>query len=413
MSIEPYNHDRDKTAALRIWHECGWADASSERDAKLLDRWAAFQRSWVGRLNGDTECMVQAADATLQHLDEPLPLAGITAVTVSRVARKQRLASRVTAHAVAHEAQAGKLVAALGIFDQGYYDRLGFGTGAYDHEVRFDPRALRVPTPNRPPVRLGLDDFEELHRCRAARAKQHGYVTFDNPGMIEVYAMEKKSAYGLGFRDESGTLTHYLYLKPADSEVGPDRVQHLVWSTRDQLLELLGVIKSFEDQVHMVTMTEPPGVQVQALLDQPHRRSEPSHGEGKWKKGITAGAWSQWRMLDVPGCLSRTRLPGDAVRFNLQLTDPIGQYLDGDNAWQGVGGDYVVSLGQTSNAELGHDLKLPKLATTVNTFTRLWLGVCDATALAITDGLRADEGLLRDLDRAFAAVPTPRWDWTF
>lgn len=413
MSIEPYNHDRDKAAALRIWHECGWADATSEHDAKLLDRWVAFQRSWVGRLNGDVECMVQAADATVQHLDEPLPLAGITAVTVSRVARKQRLASRVTAHAIAHEARAGKLVAALGIFDQGYYDRLGFGTGAYEHELRFDPRTLRVPLPKRPPVRLGLDDFEELHRCRVDRAKQHGYVSLDHPGMTETHAMEKKSAYGLGFRDDNGTLTHYLYLKPAELEFGPDRVQHLVWSDRDQLLELLGVIKSFEDQVHMVCMIEPPGVQMQALLDEPHRRSEPSYGEGKWKKGILAGAWSQWRVLDVPGCLARTHLKCEPLRFNLSLIDPIQKHLGADSPWQGVGGDYVVTLGETSSAAPGANAALPTLSTTVNTFTRLWLGVCSATGLSITDGLQADGDLTHALDRAFAAVPTPRWDWSF
>ena len=48
----------------------------------------------------------------------------------------------------------GAALSMLGIFDQGYYDRLDFGTGSYDHRVAVQPRDLRVRLPKRAPCRL-------------------------------------------------------------------------------------------------------------------------------------------------------------------------------------------------------------------------------------------------------------------
>jgi len=55
----------------------------------------------------------------------------ITGVVTSRIARRLGAASKLTAHALAVGREAGSEVAALNMFDQGYYDRLGFGTGAF------------------------------------------------------------------------------------------------------------------------------------------------------------------------------------------------------------------------------------------------------------------------------------------
>ena len=65
----------------------------------------------------------------MRYLDETLPFSCITGVTTSRVARKLGLAGKLTAVAVAHEAADGAAVVGLGMFEQGFYNRLGFGNG--------------------------------------------------------------------------------------------------------------------------------------------------------------------------------------------------------------------------------------------------------------------------------------------
>jgi len=116
------------------------------------------------------------------------------------------------------------------------------------------------------------------------------------------------------------------------------------------------------------------------------------------------------RICDLPGCLERTHLKNNMVRFNLRLHDPIERYL-GDNAsWRGLSGDYVVTLGPSSGAERGTNHALPMLAASVNTFTRLWLGARPASGLAYTDNLSGPPSLLEELDWALR-LPDPRTDW--
>ena len=48
----------------------------------------------------------------------------------------------------------------------------------------------------------------------------------------------------------------------------------------------------------------------------------------------------------------------------------------------------------------------------VNAFTRLWLGVCPATGLSVTDGLEAPRELLEELDVVLRLLdPQPDWDF--
>jgi hypothetical protein len=100
------------------------------------------------------------------------------------------------------------------------------------------------------------------------------------------------------------------------------------------------------------------------------------------------------------------------VRFNLRLSDPIEVFLPEDVPWRGVGGDYVVSLGPTSGAELGTDPALLTLSASVGAFTRMWLGVLSASGLSMTDDLDGPPALLQALDWALQ-LPLPRPDWDF
>ena len=78
------------------------------------------------------------------YLEEDLRLSVVTGVTTSRVVRKQGLAGRLTAEVIAAAVEEGAQVSALSMFEQGFYDRLGFGTGGYEHMIRFDPADLNI-----------------------------------------------------------------------------------------------------------------------------------------------------------------------------------------------------------------------------------------------------------------------------
>jgi predicted acetyltransferase len=141
MILRDYDPSRDKTAAHRIWYETGWLEKGKEEE---MDIFVESGRAMVAEIGGEAECLVLSAAGTMRYLDRELPFTGVTGVTTSHVARKQGLASRLTASLVAADAADGALVAGLGMFEQGFYNQLGFGTGSYEHWVGFDPARLCV-----------------------------------------------------------------------------------------------------------------------------------------------------------------------------------------------------------------------------------------------------------------------------
>ncbi|MEN6344841.1 MAG: hypothetical protein ABFE16_06005 [Armatimonadia bacterium] len=407
MDFRKYDGTRDLEAARRIWRETGWLGKDREH---VMDLELEGTDGFVADLNGEAECLVLTAPGRLMYQQEELPYLHVNGVTTSRVARKQHLASGVTAGAVAQGAAEGALVAALGMFDQGFYNRLGFGSGAYTNQFSLDPAHFTVTETPRVPRRLTADDWEAVHASRLARRPAHGACSLDRPALTHVPMLWGDTAFGLGYFDgPQGELTHHFWCHAKNAARGPYEVTWIVFQTREQFRELIAVLKSLGDQVRLITLREPPGIQIQDLLEHPFREYE-SRDKGRFELGTHAVAWWQMRMLDLPGCLARTHLPCGEVRFNLQLSDPITKYLDPQSPWQGVAGDYVVTLGAESGAEPGQDANLPSLQTTVNAFTRLWLGVRSASGLAFTDELVAPEGLLQSLD-AVIRLPLPHPDW--
>ena len=218
-------------------------------------------------------------------------------------------------------------------------------------------------------------------------------------------------AFGLGYRDAAdGGLSHFVWGE-APGEHGPYEINFVGYETVDQLMELLALIKALGDQVSSVAMLEPPDIQLQDLLKQPFRQRRNTE-RGKFANQHETLAYWQLRMLDVAKCLAKTRLPGPALRFNLRLADPVTEHLEGDNEWTGVGGDYVVTLGEESAAEAGVASSLPTLEASVGPFSRMWFGVRSASVLAATTDLRADASLLRALDERIR-LPVPRLGWDF
>jgi hypothetical protein len=185
----------------------------------------------------------------------------------------------------------------------------------------------------------------------------------------------------------------------------------MVFQTGEQFLELMALLKGLGDQVAMVSMQEPPGIQLQDLMKQPFKQIRMS-SKSEFAAGLTAKAIYQYRICSLTACLERTHLNSEDVRFNLLLTDPIEAYLDAESPWNGASGEYVVSLGNFSGAERGTDDALPVLKASVGAFTRLWLGVRPATGLAVTDELSGPQELLEQLDETLR-LPLPVNDWDF
>jgi len=409
MALRRYDKAQDREAAHRIWEEVGWLEDEAKEAMDIL---VDASRAMVAEVRSSAECLVLTTPGTMVYLGQDLPFVGLTGVTTSRLARKRGLAKRLTALSLALDVVGGAAVAGLGMFDQGFYDALGFGTGGYEHYFRFDPAHLRAEIPQRMPRRLSKGDWGDVHAARLCRSRQHGEINLTPAAATRTEMLWQKKGFGLGYRDgPDGALTHYIWCEDRGGENGPYAVRWFVYRTPQQFWELMGLLKSLGDQVHWVEMAEPPGIQLQDLLDQPFKQQRITRRSAH-PLGSRSAAWWQMRICDLSACLERIQLSQGALTFNLSLQDPIEKYLDEEAPWRGVGGEYVVSLGSSSRVERGREADLHTMTATVNAFTRLWLGVRPASSLAITDDLQAPAGLLDDLDRILR-LPQPHVGWDF
>ncbi len=396
----------DFDAICRIWREIGWMDKDDESEP--IRDWLNECAGVCGELRGQVEGFGIRRPGSLHYDGVDISLSLVAAVSVSRIARGVGLGSRATARLVHDAAVEGKSVSMLGVFDTGYYDRLGFGTGANQRFVTVDPADLLVPRLSRQPIRLGNADSKRMHANRLARLKVHGAPSFDGVGATAGEIIWVDNGFGVGFEGDDGRLTHHMMLE-AKGEHGPYKVVWMAYETRQQAIELLSVIASWRDQVHGVRMPEPVGIELQSLLKAPFRRWRTTQ-KGDFDHKPESYPWWQMRILDVPACMAAVRVDGEPVRFVLKLTDPIVEHLGSAATWRGAGGTYVITLGSASSAVPGSHDSMPTMTASVGAFTRLWMGVASASALAVTDDLTAPPQLLQTLDRRWR-LPTPVVDW--
>ena len=142
-----------------------------------------------------------------------------------------------------------------------------------------------------------------------------------------------ENGFGLGYY-EGETLTHFFWGE-AKGEHGPYQISLFCYRSIDEMLELLALIRSLGDQVSTVVMHEPAHLQLQTLLKQPFRNRRNTF-KSEFENIHRSAAWWQVRMLDVAACVSKRQWTGKPFAFNLTLTDPAADFLDGQ-AWQGVG----------------------------------------------------------------------------
>ncbi len=408
MQYRKYNPKKDKEAVHQIWYDCGWIQQGYPDPMDILIEKA---RTIVADVNGHPECLVVSYFGDIRHFDEELKFSAIAGVTTSLLARKQKLAAGLTAAKLAEDVRDGALVSGLGMFEQGYYDKLGFGTGQYDHILTFSPASLNVTVSPRVPLRLGFQDWKRIHKARQNRRRRHGSVNMHIPESTRWEMVKDKSSFGLGYTDDNGTLTHLVWISGRGKERGPFWIPCMVYQNFEQFHELMALLKSFGEQIITIRIIEPPDVQFQDLLDRPIRHRNITY-KGDEENRNLAVAWWQIRICDLTGCLKKTHFEGNEVKFNLELYDPIEKYLDTGSTWRGISGDYSIVLGPKSSAKKGLTRGLPTLKTTVNAFSRLWLGCRSAAALTATDNFIAPAKLITGLD-ALIKTPAPHVDWPF
>jgi len=404
--IRPYSEAEDLAAVRRIWREIGWTD--DENDDKQVQIFFSVGTTLVATINGAAECSVHCTEGTMRLQETDLDLCAVTAVTTSRIARGHAFAQRLTAAQLQSAAQNGAVVAALGMFDQGFYDKLGFGTGGYDHQFVIDPNTLLVERKVPTPKRLGVEDFDAMYTAMAMRAKVNGSVVIQSSQMFRAEVGFDETAFGLGY-ETAGQLSHFVWMLPK-GERGPYRILHMAYQDSDQLMELLALLKSLSDQVYSLRMMEPPHVQLQALIQRPFRHESVSQ-KSPHEASHESFAWWQFRVLSVEDCVAALVCPGEITQFQLEVRDPVEAILEAGE-WRGVGGNYLVTLGATSHAVRGEDAQLPKLSCSVNALSRLLWCVASASSLAITDDFDAPHELLAQLDRVLR-LPSPRPGWDF
>ena len=408
--IRPYDPERDRDAIIRVWREVHWI--TSDEQAKWAPQFMEKTRTDVAEVNGEAECQASSADGSFRYQDEDLAMSAIVGVTTSRIARKQRLAQRVTAHRIGEDAANGAEICMLTMFEQGFYDLMGFGTGPYGHRIRFDPADLAIDRPFRVPRRLTAADWEMIHSAMMNRRMTHGGCRLHPAELLQVELNHSEKSFLLGYCDgPDGELTHFFWASD-DEEHGPCYIHMFAYQNHDQLMELLALIKSLGDQIRLFQIVEPPDVQFQDLIRQPFRARMVSE-KGPFNTLIRGDGYWQARICDLAACMSKTHLDGPPARFNLTLRDPIEKYLDADAPWRGISGEYVIALGPESSAEPGADPALPTLDATVGAFTRMWLGVRPATGLAVTDDLDGPPELLSALDRTLRLPVPGMCGWEF
>lgn len=410
--IRNFNSASDFNDLSRIWQEIGWI-SSDKKDEEALRIFIEEGRSLAAEFDGAVEGFAYSVPGKMQYLKEEINIQAITAVTVSRVMRKRGMASRLTAELLAAAAADGCGLSVLGMFDQGFYNKLGFGTGSYEHIVSFDPADLKLDLTPRPPARITPDDWKEAHDCRLNRVKAHGSCTLYPSGITRGEMLWSGSkGFGLGYYDNpGGGLSHYFWCNPDNIDHGPYYIPWLSYSTGEQLLELLALMKTLGDQVHLIRIKEPAGIQLQDLISKPFKGRRVT-SKSNFENINRATAYWQIRMVNIERCLKKTHLKGESLCFNLELIDPIEDHISGESNWQTLSGNYVITLGPDSAAEPGFNNSLPILKASTGAFSRMWLGVVPASGLALTDQLSGPAELLTKLDRLLT-LPRPGIDWDF
>jgi len=261
------------------------------------------------------------------------------------------------------------------------------------------------------PARLTEKDLDKIHVSRVSRLKHHGSCTLPSPNSTLSEIKWANTSFGLGYFNEQDEITHHLWMSSENVETGPYEILWMAYQNWDQFLDLLALMKSLGDQIRVMKLNEPTGIQFQDFLKRPFHHQVVSK-KSDFSQTNRALAYWQMRINDIPKCVGLNQFDCEPIEFNLKLTDPIESYLDSNADWKGVSGNYLIKLGNKSSAIMGENKKTPTLSCSVGAFTRLWLGANSASGLSVSDEFNAPTELVSTLDDVFR-LPTPKPDWQF
>jgi hypothetical protein len=258
---------------------------------------------------------------------------------------------------------------------------------------------------------LNRNDNKDVHFALINRWPTHGGVNVLAAELAHADMGWTEDAFGLGYRNAKGELTYFIW-KENKGEHGPLTINALAYQKTEQLFELLAMLKALGDQVYSVSLLEPSYLQMQDLINSPFRRKATTQGN-EHEEGNYAEAFWQIRINNLESVLQKTHLPGrPELSFNLELTDPISHYLNEESAWQGVSGDYTITLDENCSAASGCRPGLPLLKASVGGFSRLWLGCASAPAISLSGEIEGDQKLLDSIERSLClALPKTGWEF--
>ncbi len=416
LELTEFDFDRDMDAVLAMWKEVGWNNGEDRQESYIREFFQANDgRSLVALLNGRAESVAHRTLGSIRYGDDrELSAGAVTAVTTSRIGRRLRAASRLTAWSVAELGEDGCAVALIGMFEQGFYDRFGFGVGPYELLVWAYPGSLQVPRPYRTPERFDFDDHsEELYAAVVSRHRTHGGVLMGGERATKTLVMMDQESSIYGYRTD-GVISHWVAVEHK-GEHGPDRVVAWAYQTPEQCLDLLRLVQEWSDQTDLIRFVEPAWLQMQDLIHEPghnYRRTKGSTSHVRTE----ADAWWQIRILDLPTCIGAMVPAAEPFEVVVDLNDPVAEHLVDagfGGSWQPVGGTWRLSFGGTNSAERIGDDVAADLTTTVNALSRWWLGVLPASVLGVIGQMEADSSTLARLDQMTVHLPRPQPGWDF
>jgi hypothetical protein len=420
LDLNPFDFDRDMESVLRIWHETGWYDGEDRQRAQIKAFFKANEgRSLVARLDGQAESVVHCTLGSMRYGTAPaareISVGAITAVTTSRVARKLGAASRLTARTIAEMGDDGAAVALLGMFEQGFYDRFGFGVGPYEHNVWAYPGSLRVPAEYRTPERFDFEHHsDELHEAVVSRYRTHGGVVIGGERSTATVVNLDQQVSVYGYRTE-GSISHWMAVEHTE-EFGPDRVVAWAFQSPQQCLELLRLVQEWGDQVDLIRFIEPAWMQAQDFDADPVHNYRRTKGS-KVHVRTDADAWWQVRIVNMDTCIAAMEPVAEPFEVVAEIEDPVADHLADSGysgSWEPLSGVWRLSFGRQHRAErLADTSRNVDLRTSVNALSRWWLGVLPASSLGVIRQMDASHDLLRLLDPLTAQLPRPHPGWDF
>jgi predicted acetyltransferase len=338
-----------------------------------------------------------------------MPVMGLGAVAIAPTHRRRGLAGRMVGAGFEHARERGDVGSALFPFRASFYEELGYGLAGEAHQYQLPPALLPDDPAERMRVRMvdGAEDEAAMRRiyAEASRRFMTGQLDRSERSWKRVWGEPDQAA--VLYHGESGEPEGYAIVRyRADLPVTTRylEVEERIWLTLGAQRGLYAWLSTLGDQWRELVYRAHPEEGFGDLISEPRLPLLANPGWGLWFPSATLMRGPMFRVLDVPGALSRRTLVGDAqLTLRVEVADE--QIPENRGPWRIrlSGGRLEVEPDGVRAADA--TLRLP-----MDTLSRVFIGAL-AMRQALSGGLAWLDRpeLARTLDQAFA-VPKP---WMF